>query len=156
MWLNLSDLSINHLLNRMQEMAKVRTLSIRQPYVAQIFCGQKKIEYRTWKTSHLGWLAIHASTSRADLGEVDEREFQRLFPNGDDDLQLGCVVGFVQIVGYEGSPGDYEWQLAKPCRLLEPFETRGQATIFYVDVPDKLMPTDIKRDLELNATAAAR
>jgi len=52
----------------------VRCLSVRQPWAAFIVAGIKKVECRSWCTSHRGRILIHASLRRSstcpELSEV--------------------------------------------------------------------------------------
>ena len=41
----------------------MKTISIKQPWVSLIMSGDKKYEFRTWKTNYRGPLYIHASKS---------------------------------------------------------------------------------------------
>lgn len=47
-------------------------------------------------------------------------------------LPTGVIVGTVEIVGCDGSDGDYEWHLARPERLGQPIkpERRPQPVWF--------------------------
>jgi hypothetical protein len=56
----------------------VKAISLIQPWASAIALGHKKIETRSWKTKHRGWLAIHASkTVPKELWE-DHVEITRL------------------------------------------------------------------------------
>src|SRR4051812_3953469 len=104
-------------------------ITIRQPHVWHIFTGEKPDEFRTWPTKHRGLLAIHASTSKADLVEgwrdvvitEDGRTAGEL-------LVFGAVVGVVEVVGcdWDASRGCYAWHLASPRRLGRPVPCKGQ------------------------------
>lgn len=77
----------------------MKTLSIHAPWAWAIVHGHKKVENRTWATSHRGRLAIHASRSRdsdaiasAILGSLGIE-----LPSADA-LPRQCIVGEVQLV----------------------------------------------------------
>lgn len=54
-------------------MSTLKCLTICQPYASMIASGEKRIENRTWGTSHRGILAIHAGKSlRYYGGETPE------------------------------------------------------------------------------------
>ena len=46
-------------------MRQMKALTVLQPYAWAIVTGLKKIENRTWPTSHRGELLIHAGLSAA-------------------------------------------------------------------------------------------
>lgn len=91
-------------------------LSVKQPYAEQIASGQKRIEYRTWKTNHRGPLLIVASKGAADGGEH---------------LPRGVAICVVEVVKVTGADGDYKWHLAQPQRV-QPEPVRGYAALYTV------------------------
>ena len=133
----------------------MRALSIRQPWVELILRGDKQVEYRTWKTNHLGDLLIHASAThnkdvRANIEEQGLEAAQLVF---------GAVVGVVEVTRYsvvqpqrslldrvrglfsgrleEPEETVYEWHLANPRRFETPIPYKGAAGIFLV--PDEAL-----------------
>jgi hypothetical protein len=113
----------------------MKTLSIRQPFAFKIMKGQKTIECRSWGTQYRGPLAIHASSKKC----ADQ-----------PDLPTGMVLGVVDLVDVvESRPKHAKgacakslkagecwcWILANPRPIAKPFVAKGQAAIFYVDVP---------------------
>lgn len=126
----------------------MKALTVRQPWAFAIASGQKKIENRTWPTSHRGGLAIHAGSSWSDLRgrsleiwrEViaDLPAFETL-PFG----QIVCVVNVVDCVPLEkvqGQPfaeGPWCWIL-EDVRVISPGITwRGSQGLF--SVPDEVI-----------------
>lgn len=89
-----------------------RALSIRQPYAEQILRGTKKVEYRAMATKIRERVYIYAS-----LTPGDEVDFARVRAKPGM-LPTGVLVGTVEIVDCTGTPGDHEWHLARPKRLL--------------------------------------
>src|SRR5882724_1700220 len=87
-----------------------RALSICQPFVEQIFRGEKKIEYRSFKTAVRGLVYIYA-TKKPRMDCFEDCGFSV------NDVSLGKIVGTAEITDCTGVEGDYEWHLAKPIRF---------------------------------------
>lgn len=96
---------------------RVRTcswaLSIRQPYPEEIARGDKTHEYRSWQTDYRGPLLV-ISGLRPDPDYPEARSLPR-----------GVAICLVDIVGMDGSPGDWAWRLAHPVRV-RPFPVKGK------------------------------
>lgn len=73
----------------------MKALSIRQPWANLILTGEKRIENRTWSTSHRGRILVHAAKSVEDLQIPDSgiRLTRRDFG-----FQFGALIGVVDIV----------------------------------------------------------
>jgi hypothetical protein len=99
---------------------KRRALSIRQPYAEQVLLGTKKIEYRKVPTNIRGRVYIYASQTPGRL-----REFQKLGVQPRE-LQIGVVVGTVEVVNCTGTPGAYKWHLKNPHRLAKALKPKNQ------------------------------
>ena len=97
------------------EAVQNRAISIRQPYAEQILCGTKKIEYRSIVTHIRGRVYIYASQKP----KLEAYQKLKITPGS---LPTGVIVGTVEIVGCDGSNGDYEWHLANPERLDQPIK----------------------------------
>lgn len=97
------------------EAVQNRAISIRQPYAEQILSGTKKIEYRSIVTHIRGRVYIYASQKP----NLDAYQKLKITPGS---LPTGVIVGTVEIVGCDGSNGDYEWHLANPERLDQPIK----------------------------------
>ncbi len=123
----------------------MRALSIRQPWVELILQGDKTVEYRSWKTNHTGDLLIQASNTRNR--DVKEDIVSEGFSA--DKLVFGALVGVVEVTGYTGAAGNFEWHLARPRRFREPVPYKGAAGIFLV--PDErveaalVLATELKK-----------
>ena len=88
----------------------MRALSIRQPWAFAVVVGAKTVENRTWSSTYVGPLAIHASRreEREAVPEVlrmvhgqlrppfDMERLRRLY---EENKRLGCVVGQVEMTG---------------------------------------------------------
>ena len=146
---------------------RLKCISIQQPWADLILDGSKRVENRsrTWKAAqnHLKsgakvQLGIHASSSLSVWNELEKEERYRLAPkwSEDDSSASGAVVGLVDLIDicrpkqltarlqtHKFTDDKYEWcwVLANPRRLLEPFQARGNAWLFNVDVPQRLLPT---------------
>lgn len=74
----------------------MKALTVRQPFAYLIAAGIKRIENRTWPTSHRGALAIHAGRSPPDADALDD--LGRLgfpIPAG---LTYGAIVAVVELL----------------------------------------------------------
>jgi len=104
--------------------SKLIALSIRQPYVEQIFRKTKKSEYRKQPTKKIGeTVYIYAS-----LTPGDEEGFRKLRV-APGDLPVGRILGTVEISGCrkrQRYSGEYKWEwiLVKPKRLKRPIEPK--------------------------------
>lgn len=83
----------------------IRAITLTQPWATLVAIGAKRIETRSWSTSHRGPLAIHA----AKHWTTDERVMCRVQPFKDvlvqggvkvipDDLPLGAIVATARLV----------------------------------------------------------
>lgn len=126
----------------------IKALSVRQPWAGLIACGEKPIEYRSWKTSYRGDLLI-CSSSGVESKQTMEEEFPGMrFPQ-DFQKRFGpyfttgvalCVVDLYRIketwsMGY----CDCEWHLRNPRPLPEPFPVKGKLNLFSVDLENKVV-----------------
>lgn len=80
----------------------MKAISILQPWATLMVIGAKKIETRSWYTSHRGPLAIHASLGDAWLHKLFSREpfYRHLREAGytnADALPRGAIIGEVHI-----------------------------------------------------------
>jgi len=108
------------------EKEKIRALSIRQPYAERILRGDKKIEYRTWPTTHRGRIYIYAAKTPVQLpGHEDPLDPLK--------LPRGVLVGTVEIVDCKKGEKYFEWGLRNPVRFDPPltFNAFPQAGYFY-------------------------
>jgi hypothetical protein len=106
----------------------MRAITICQPYAHLIATGEKRIENRTWPTSHRGLLAIHAGKSQDWLAPDDDpRRYT-----------FGAVVAMARLVdcvrlehlpahlkGHEHALGPWCWVLEDVTRFPEPIPARG-------------------------------
>jgi hypothetical protein len=77
----------------------VKALSFRQPWARAVKCGAKRIETRSWRTTHRGSLLIHAS---AKFGKADREAEMALMMMGyipvETSLQRGGLIAMVKLL----------------------------------------------------------
>lgn len=78
----------------------VGVISIREPYLSQIFSGEKKIEYRTQRAAQNKVLLLHSSKT-VDYDDVDDG-------CQIDPQSLGVIRGVAEFGTAEGWDGDWE------------------------------------------------
>lgn len=109
-------------------MKRLRAISIKQPFVEQIFRGTKKFEYRSRPTNIRGRVYVYASQKPRELAEW------RGMKVGPGDVPHGKIVGTVEVVGCKClRAGEYAWALKAPTRLKRPVKPEGhpQPVWFY-------------------------
>jgi hypothetical protein len=125
----------------------MKCVSFHQPWAWAILHAGKRVENRTWRTTHRGPLLIHASKSRRSY----DREAALYWPGrygvalpAWDDLPTGVVVGIVDLVDClppvglgPWAEGPVCWVLARPRAFSVPVPFRGAQMLF--DVPDELI-----------------
>jgi hypothetical protein len=102
------------------EPAKLRALSLRQPWAEQVMRGEKVVEYRTRATQIRGTIYIYASLGRYSAQE--EAEFADEAGFSLDDLPRGVLVGTVELYDchHDRRYDEYQWHLRNPRRLAAP------------------------------------
>lgn len=114
----------------------MKAISIRQPYAWLVVHGIKRVENRSWTTTHRGPLLIHAAGKMHEhpLTEIAEL-FHVKLPSVFD---LGGIVGRVELtdivtssdlIGFDG-PFGFIFENPRPIRFRR---VRGSQGIF--DVP---------------------
>lgn len=98
-----------------------RAISIRQPYVEQIFRRTKKFEYRSKPTNIRERVWIYASLKAADHPSA-----WRQVKKSPGDLPTGAIVGSVEIVGCRERSDDFAYALVAPKRLARPKHAKNQ------------------------------
>jgi hypothetical protein len=105
-----------------------KALTIRQPWAALVVSGRKRVEWRTWATTHRGPLLIHAGQGRADVRVPrDVRALASV---------RGALIGRVDVVSCEACHcgcGTYAWVLAN-ARELPHVPMRGHQGLW--DAPE--------------------
>lgn len=70
----------------------MKVLTIKQPWATLIMQGDKRFEFRSWKTSYRGDLLIHAGKG------IDKEAMKRLKKYLPSDMPLGKILGRVKLV----------------------------------------------------------
>lgn len=86
-------------------------LSIRQPHAELILRGEKNYEIRSRPTNVRGRIYIYAPQS-----------WDAIPDHLPEELDIGAIVGTVEIVGCIKSEGKWKWLLQSPSRLDDPVE----------------------------------
>lgn len=71
----------------------MKALTVRQPWAHLILTGVKRIENRSWETSHRGQLLIHAAKSPDNAA----RDLLEEFSIDPADLAYGAIIGIVTV-----------------------------------------------------------
>lgn len=129
----------------------MRAITVLEPWASGLVYGTKRIENRTWWTSHRGPLVIHAGQSRrlTDGADPCGDLIQRLLPGlrSFADLRYGRLLGVVDLVdcvlvddlpGVSWVEGPWCWVLKNLRAFPSPIPFRGRRRLF--DVPDDLIP----------------
>ena len=126
----------------------MKAISLRQPWADLVVSGRKTLELRTWRTSHRGPLAIHASKNvnleACTKFQIDPRR-----------LVTGALIGtaeLVDIIAVDGvvfdarknehlaegffQPPLQGWVLANPHRMDVPLPYSGHMSLFTVDLEE--------------------
>ena len=69
----------------------MKALTIKQPWASLIIEGNKKYEFRSWKTNYRGKILIHAGLSL-------EKDMEERFIKYDLEYKLGYIIGEAEIV----------------------------------------------------------
>ena len=138
----------------------MRCLSIRQPWAWLICAGKKTIENRVWQTPYRGTIAIHASTTKSEVGRLRKHFNTDVFSAAD--FQFGAIIGFADIVdvqpygrGHEQNGfacGPYCFRLENGRLLKVPVPMMGKLNLFTLDneTADKLLAAET-HTIDLNS-----
>lgn len=130
----------------------MKAITICQPYAELILLGEKRVENRTWPTSHRGWIGIHAGKSKAWL---------KTYSPLPGLIDFGALVGYAKLAEClsiralqrvprtlnKFSPhaiGPYCWILKDVRRFVNPIAFRGSQGLFEIDdiyLDENLFPT---------------
>jgi hypothetical protein len=112
----------------------LRVLTLKQPYASEIMSGAKVTEHRTWACAAPQTILVHAGLK------------------GPSWLPHGVILGAVDVLACEGSPGDYEWRLADPRPLARPIACPGSLGLWK---PSAAILAALPADLQALAAAPA-
>lgn len=115
----------------------MKALTVKQPWAWLIVNGHKTIEYRSWRTTYRGPLAIIASRATTRDTVLAANEFADdigvVLP---DTVDGGGIVGVVTLSDITGEPGDYEWHLTDPHPLMF---VSCKGALGLTNIPDMLL-----------------
>ena len=137
-------------------MPKVKAITLYQPWASLLVIGAKRFETRSWKTLHLGTLAIHAGLNLSYRHLALDEPFRSVFEDAGlnpDDLPFGAVIGWVHHSGCfpvgsvihhidaqehafgDFSPGRFAWFMKYSWRFPSVFPTSGKQGLWTWDAP---------------------
>ncbi len=123
----------------------VRAISIQQPWAWAIFHLDKNVENRTWPTTYIGELYIHADQTYDRAGATWIEEKFAITPPEPDQLPKGAIIGRVNLTGCSQNAQSpwamseqFHFELDNAELLPEPIPCQGQVGFFFVDI---LCPT---------------
>ncbi len=107
--------------------------------MAWLICaGKKTIENRVWQTPYRGTIAIHASTTKSEVGRLRKSLETDAFTA--DDFVYGAIIGFADIVDikpydveheHDGfACGPYCFRMANGRLLRERIPMMGKLNLF--------------------------
>ena len=127
----------------------MKVLTIKQPWATLIMQGDKRFEFRSWKTKYRGDLLIHAGKG------IDKPAMKRLSKYLPEELPYGKILGKVKLVDcIRMSPEfkellskenndiytessfkeNYGWQLTDVEVFEEPIEAKGHLSLWEYDL----------------------
>ena len=127
----------------------MKVLTIKQPWATLIMQGDKRFEFRSWKTKYRGELLIHAGKG------VDKKSVEMLKKYLPKELPSGKILGKVNLVDcikcdeafkemcqkenkdvYEKSPFNetYAWELTDVEVFDSPIEAKGKLSFWEYDI----------------------
>ena len=135
----------------------MKVLSLLQPWASLVVKGAKKIETRTWTTTHRGELAIHASLGKKAAYLATEQPFNKYIKNFSA-LPFGAIIGKVILVDViridpfknldllmkrideeekafdDFTEGRYAWILEQPVEFENAIRVKGSLGIWNYDL----------------------
>ena len=85
----------------------MKVLTIKQPWATLIIQGDKRFEFRSWKTKYRGELLIHAGKG------IDKEAAKRLEKYLPKELPIGKILGKVSLVDCIRMSPDFKEKLLK-------------------------------------------
>lgn len=136
----------------------MKALSLTEPWATLVVTGEKQFETRSWKTSHRGLIAIHASKGfpkyakeMAETPNVLNALARHGLGRNIANFALGAIIGTVEIVEmipteemlypklnlkelYFGdySPRRWAWKLQNPVMFSTPIYCKGALSLWKV------------------------
>ena len=95
-------------------MTNIPIITLWQPWASLVAFRLKRYETRSWSTSYLGKIFIHAAARKVDKGALLELVRQDVdIPEGFE-IRLGCVIACADLVAVKLMVSDAEYELALP------------------------------------------
>ncbi len=134
----------------------MKVLSLLQPWATLVVEGVKKIETRSWQTSHRGRLLIHASQGKKGGILATEPPFKKYIPQFSQ-LSFGAIIGSVTLDDVfpverlflsdqllasltmeekafgDYTKGRYAWMLSEPEIFTQPILVKGALSLWEFD-----------------------
>ena len=106
----------------------MQCISIRQPWALLVCAGIKRIENRTWQTSHRGVLAIHTGAYRKGVPAQIDPALQKLFTFGAiiGTVDVYDVVPIAEANGEDWAEGPYCFRLRDAKLFANPIPYKGR------------------------------
>lgn len=130
----------------------LKALSLWEPWASLVACGAKRVETRSWSTSHRGEIAIHAACrwGREQREIASERAFVVALGDGFEP-KLGSVLAVANLIDVreitpssvpphpesafgDFTPGRFAWFLADVRAVAPPVPSRGAQGMFLMSV----------------------
>ena len=137
----------------------MKAITLTQPWATLVAIGAKRIETRSWRTSHRGPLAIHAAKGMPDWAKdiCNEEPFRSVLLAagiaGVCDLPRGCVIATASLIGCltteqsfpseqeeafgDYGPGRFAWWLDNVVPLPAPIPAKGSLGLWEWEGPPK-------------------
>lgn len=127
----------------------MKVLTIKQPWATLIMQGNKRFEFRSWKTKYRGDLLIHAGKG------IDKKSIERLKKYLPEQLPSGKILGKVKLVDcikcdeefknmclkenkdvYAKSSFDetYAWEIKDVEVFENPIDAKGKLSFWEYDI----------------------
>lgn len=127
----------------------MKVLTIRQPWATLIMQGNKRFEFRSWKTNFRGEFLIHAGKG------IDKEAVERLKKYLPEELPLGKILGkatltnciamneeLAEMLDKENNDiytshsfsNNYAFQLENVQKFDNPIEVKGQLGFWNIDI----------------------
>lgn len=78
----------------------MRTLTVKQPWASLLASGEKKYEFRSWKTNYRGLFLIHA-------GKTFDSKASTRYPNTSNKYPTGTIVALAKLVDCHEVNGEF-------------------------------------------------
>ncbi len=108
---------------RRGKMAKMRAISIRQPWAEEILRGDKEYEYRKTNCNILNERVYIYASPRVEKKERDEFKRLGIKPG---ELPTGVLVGTIEFESRTKRPGGYKWKIKDPKRYKNKRKPKGK------------------------------